>query len=312
MSIEIATLRDATSGASADIAVGYGFNCFRFTVPNGEKSVEVLWAEEGFESGELRASSSGIPVLFPFPGRLKDGVLQWEGKEYRLPQNDRTGNAIHGFVYTRPWRTIAQTESSVTAEFKASVDDPSILEMWPADFQIRATYALTGTTLTAVFEATNCGDAPLPCGLGTHPYFRVPLGGSSADGCKINVPYHCEWTFADKMATGEKRAAEPLAASFADTSFDNAFGDLEWNDGICVTSIEDLESGMKITQTFSNEFIGVVLYNPGHREAFCIEPYSLIPDAFQVADKGVDAGLRVLQPGESFAAKADIAVTTTK
>ncbi|MCC9608993.1 aldose 1-epimerase [Blastopirellula sp. JC732] len=312
MSIEIAAIRDAESGASAKIAVGYGCNCFSFTVPSGEQSLEILWAEAGFESGKLRASSSGIPVLFPFPGRLKGGLLGWEGKEYHVPESDRAGNAIHGFVHTRPWRTVAQSENSVTAEFTASIDDASILEMWPSDFRIKVTYSLTGTTLSAVFEATNCGDASLPCGLGTHPYFRVPLGGSSADACHIQVPYHSQWEFADKMATGEKTPAEPLDAPFAATSFDNAFGDLDWTGGKCLTSIEDPESGVKITQTFSDEFIGVVLYNPAHREAFCIEPYTLIPDAFQVTAKGIDAGLRVLQPGESFTAKVDIAVALTK
>lgn len=311
MSIEIAVIRDAASGAAAEITVGYGCNCFRFTVPCGDKSLDVLYAQEGFETGTMRASSSGIPILFPFPGRLKDGVLEWEGKTYELPQNDRAGNAIHGFVHTRPWRTIAQTENSVTAEFVASVDDPSILEQWPADFQIRATYTLTGTTLSAVYEATNCGDAPLPCGLGTHPYFRVPLGGSSADACHIKVPYGSQWLFADKMATGEQTPVEPLDAKFAETTLDNAFGDLTWQDGICVTSIEDPESGVKITQTFSDAFMGVVLFNPPHREAFCIEPYTLIPDAFQLAAKGIDAGLRVLAPGESFTAQVDVAVTLT-
>lgn len=310
MSIEIAVLRDAVSGAAAEITIGYGCNCFRFTVPCGGKSLDVLYAQEGFETGTMRASSSGIPILFPFPGRLKGGLLEWEGKTYRLPKNDRAGNAIHGFVHTRPWRTIAQTENSVTAEFGASIDDPSILELWPADFQIRATYTLTGTTLSAVYQATNCGDAPLPCGLGTHPYFRVPLGGGSADACHIQVPFGNQWLFAEKMATGEQTPAASLDAPFGETAFDNAFGDLTWTDGRCVTSIEDPESGVKITQSFSDAFIGVVLFNPPHREAFCIEPYTLIPDAFQLAAQGIDAGLRVLAPGESFTAKVDVAVTT--
>ncbi|UUO05009.1 aldose 1-epimerase [Blastopirellula sp. J2-11] len=312
MSIEIAAIRDVESGASAEIAVGLGFNCFRFSVPDGEKSLEILWAEEGFETGTRRASSSGIPLLFPFPGRLKGGVLAWEGKEYHVPEGDGGGNAIHGFAHTRPWRIVAQTENSVTGEFTASIDDPSILEMWPADFRIKATYALHGATLSATYEATNCGDAPLPCGLGTHPYFRVPLGGSSADACQIHVPYSCQWEFSDKMATGGKLPTEPLNAPFSATSFDNAFGDMQWAGGTCLTSIEDPESGVKITQSFSEEFIGVVLYNPGHRQAFCIEPYTMIPDAFQLAAQGKEAGLRILAPSESFTAKVDIAVAMTK
>jgi len=47
-----------------------------------------------------------------------------------------------------------------------------------------------------------------------------------------------------------------------------------------------------------------VVYNPPHREAFCIEPYTCVPDPFALEARG----LRVLAPGEQFQARIDIEV----
>src|SRR5688572_2188385 len=108
MAIECATIIDPSTGAMAQIAVGFGFNCFQFQVQSKDRPLEILWSDPGFASGSARPSSSGIPLLFPFPGRIPQGVLKWEGKEYRLPTGDGRGNAIHGFVLDRPWRTVQQ------------------------------------------------------------------------------------------------------------------------------------------------------------------------------------------------------------
>ena len=59
----------------------------------------------------------------------------------------------------------------------------SILERWPADFRIRVSYEVRGRELVSDIEYENTGDGPLPCGFGTHAYFRLPLseGGNVAD-----------------------------------------------------------------------------------------------------------------------------------
>lgn len=250
-----------------------------------------------------RPSGSGIPLLFPFPGRIQGTTLEWEGKQYQLPEGDGRGNAIHGFALNRPWRVIEQTESRVTAQFQASVDDPQLLECWPADFSLEATYELVGHMLTGTYRAQNPSDTPLPFGLGTHPYFRVPLGGTSAEACEIVVPYTFEWEFQNQLASGnqiprEEGPQQPFP--FGETELDNGYGGLALEEGLCTTSIHDPQSGRTLIQTFDGQFSSVVLYTPGHRQAFCIEPYTCIPDAFALHRAGKDGGLRILQPGETF------------
>jgi len=108
LSLQCLTLTDPEAGSSAEILASLGFNCFRFQALHGTQPVEVLWSEPQFAEGIRRASGSGIPLLFPFPGRIAGTALRWHGRDYPLEAGDGRGNAIHGFVLDRPWRVIAQ------------------------------------------------------------------------------------------------------------------------------------------------------------------------------------------------------------
>lgn len=122
MSVQCVSLRDEETGTRADILVGFGLNCFRFQSQREGRPVEVIWSEEGFETGERRPSGSGIPILFPFPGRIRGTQFLWEGQAYSLPPDDGRGNAIHGFVHRRPWRIRDQSPQHLTAQFHARSD----------------------------------------------------------------------------------------------------------------------------------------------------------------------------------------------
>lgn len=303
MALEVIEIRDEASGSSAKIAPTFGFNCFEFLAKVDDQTVDVLWSAPDFADGTARASSSGIPLLFPFPGRIKGTRLSWEDRQFEIPEGDGRGNAIHGFVMNRAWRVIEKTDSKVTAEFQAAQDDATLLEQWPTDFKVTATYEISGAALTGTYTIENPSTKPLPFGFGTHPYFKVPIGGESADACEIVVPYTFAWEFKDQLASGNQfnRDTDPFQPMlFKDTQFDNGFGGLECEDGLCTTSIHDPGSGRTIEQQFDDQFDSVVLYNPGHREAFCIEPYTCIPDAFQLRRQGYDGGLRVLAGGDKF------------
>src|SRR5688572_8608957 len=147
MTLEVIRIVDETAGSSATIAPGFGFNCFSFEVTLGGRRSETLWAHSEFASGRQRPSGSGIPLLFPFAGRIPGTSFEYEGTTYKLTAGDAMGNAIHGFVMSRPWRVVRQSGSSVTGEFQASIDEPALCESWPADFRIQVTYEVAGTAL---------------------------------------------------------------------------------------------------------------------------------------------------------------------
>lgn len=310
MSDQVVTIKDA-NGTYARVLVSLGFNCFDFRVVTDTGPVPVLWSEDGFDQGDKRASGSGIPLLFPFPGRIAGTTFVWDGQQYPLSAGDGRGNAIHGFVHERPWRVVERSPSRVIGQFQAGVDDAKLLDLWPSDFCVTADYRVSNNSLLADYRLTNCGEAPLPCGFGTHPYFCVPLGGASAADCLVSLPVTTAWELADMNATGGtsllteyKQFAKGLP--FEDMQFDNVFGGLGFEDSQCRTAISDPHSGRTMTMTFDNTFREIVVYTPPHRQAICIEPYTCVPDSFRLAREGFDAGLRVLDPGESFATSVRI------
>src|SRR5262245_51093553 len=107
MTLESITITDSTSGAQAKIVPGLGFNCYSFISGKTAGNVEVLWSAPELLSGGARPSSSGIPLLFPFAGRIRGTSFRFEGKQFPLTAGDPKGNAIHGFVISRPWRVTA-------------------------------------------------------------------------------------------------------------------------------------------------------------------------------------------------------------
>lgn len=313
MPAETVTLTCASTGDRARVLVSQGFNLFEYVANVRGEKIDVLWSLPNFESGEQRASSSGIPLLFPFPGRMPGTSFEFGGKTYTLEAGDKFGNAIHGFCHTRPWKVTATQDDTVTAEFHASRVDPSLAQRWPSDFKVTASYELGAGVLIGMYRFANVGEEPLPCGFGAHPYFRVPLSKrSSADDCLVRLPVTKHWELVEMLPTGKQTdwpAAREYAAgvSFASLTLDDVFAGLPTDNGNSEASITD-PRGPKLTIRWDQSFRELVVFTPPHREAICIEPYTCVPSAIALHERGIDSGLRVLAPGESFTARIEIRV----
>ncbi len=320
-------LSDATSGSTARIAPRLGFNCFEFTARFGDWSVNVLDADPAFADGALRSSGHGLPILFPFPNRIRDSRYSWGGRDYVIPPevglHDKLGHAIHGFCLDQAWRVIEQSPRHCIGQFQLSVDAPARRALWPADFVIEVRYELRGASLRADIRIENPDTVPLPWGFGTHPYFRLPLEAASAPSrCLIQVPAASEWVLENCLPTGEQRPVEVGATDLRDGEYvdvlklDHVLTDLEANKvllssrrpGIRAdpasaffieTQIVDEAAGLQVVQRFGGEFRECVVFTPPNRSCVCIEPYTCVTDAIHLQANGVDAGLNVLAPGKS-------------
>jgi aldose 1-epimerase len=314
MSPEIVIIRDPVSGASAQILVSQGFNCFRLTLYSRTQPVEVLYAPDNFASGQERPSRGGIPLLFPFPGRIPGTTFTWNGKQYALEPGDAFGNAIHGFVMWRPWRIIEQSENRVAGQFHAWRDDPSLKARWPSDFRLTATYSITANRFHSEYLIENPDNVPLPCGFGTHPYFRVPLGGAKAEDLLVKLPVSERWELKDMLPTGRKLAVDNAkelqnGKRFGDLTFDDVFAGLKFDGDWCSAAIRDPQAGTSINERFDATFRECVVFTPPHRQAICIEPYTCVPGAFDLTARGIDVGLRTVPAGDSFKAVVEISVS---
>lgn len=296
------------SGATAAIAPAMGFNCFSWRAPFAGDTAdpaprELLWAEPGFERGEGRPSRSGVPLLAPFPGRIENGRVEWEGVAYQLDDTSGQGHAIHGFAPRNPWRVLEQGSDRVTAEFRPSIDAPHALGQWPGDYVLTATYAVAASRLVLDFAATNPGDRPMPFGFGTHAYFRLPLAeGADPEGTLLSAPVEAVWESVEMIPTGREvdpshdeplRVGGPLAGRVYDTAFRLARGGTQ-------TELVEPTTGRRLRQTFDSTMTCCVVYTPEHREAICLEPYTCTPDLLNVTAKGASSGLIVLAPGQTY------------
>ena len=263
-------------------------------------------------SGRIRTSPAGTSgrrgaafrCCFRFRGGSAQAKYTFGGREYQLEPGDAFGNAIHGFVHKRPWRIVEQRPDEIVGEFQASVDDPSILAHWPSDFRIRVSYEVRGRELLSDIRFENTGDGPLPCGFGTHTYFRLPLAegrrrkrrsstrrcrrfGSSTTCWRPGECCRCrrEWS---SIAAG--RSPGGSSTRRTPTSSPKPTGSIH-------TWLREPTSGRTVTQLFDTSFTQCIVYTPPHREAICLEPYTCLPDSFRLTAEGHETGLQILAAG---------------
>lgn len=312
-------LADLAHCSTAQIAPELGFNCFEFQANVGGRLVNVIDAAPEFVQGNERPSGHGIPLLFPFPNRIRAGRFTWDGVDYELPSEtcpyDGTGNAIHGFCLDRPWRVIEQGLSYAIGQFQLSKDAPDRLACWPADFLIEVRYEVRGTTLRCDILIANPDSKPLPWGFGTHPYFRLPLDPDSDPArCLIQAPAAQLWELTDCLPTGNRldvgegtdlRDGEYFNVLKLDDVLTGLSPDESGRLVECV--IMDEQAGLQISQRFDAVFRELVVFTPPGRNAFCLEPYTCVTDAVNLQETGVETGWNVLAPGEEFRTWIEIA-----
>lgn len=296
-------LTDSQYGSTARILPELGFNCFSLQVPVDGQLVEVLEAEADFAAGNKRGTRSGIPWLFPFPNRIEKGRYRWNGVDYQLPVSDAFGNAIHGFVMDRPWRVISADSQTAVAAFQLSVDAPERLVLWPSDYVLEVRYTLHQACLRADVRIANVGTQPLPWGLGTHPYFKTPLSPSSKqEQCLIQVPAGQSWELQDCLPSGQRlpvdsRTDLTRGKALEGMQLDDVLTGLDAREGSVTTAVIDPVAGLKMTQVTDALFRECVVFNPPGRACVCLEPYTCVTDAINLQERGVDAGLQVLDVG---------------
>lgn len=307
---EIVTLRDAASGDEAKILVSQGFNCFSWTrqLDSQQPSASVIHSLENHASGELRPSSGGIPILFPYPGRIKGVHFEWNSKSYELEPYDKLGNAIHGFLLTRPWALTDVGPTHATATFDSTKAEGNLEKRWPSQFVVTATYRLRGDSLRFEFEAANTGNEEMPYGLGLHPYFRMGVhsGAGSSGEEVVTIPVSRHWPLAEMIPTGLNepesfglKEGRPFAQLTLDNVFDHGpTGEGDQGESLRVATIAGATSRLEVR--YDTDYPFCIVYTPAHREAICIEPYTCLPGSVAKGREGLKTGLRVLAPGEKW------------
>lgn len=297
-------LRDESSGAEASVLPEYGFNLFDLKLPVAGKVRPVLFAAGDFAENLGSAARNGIPILFPFPNRIRDGKYTFEGKTYELPKN-LGPNAIHGFALDAAWDVVAfeATDKGAVIEgrYQLSRQSPKARDLWPTDAVLQVRYELAGRKLDMHITVSNPSARPLPFGFGIHPYFYLPFEPEGdAARTEVILPASKVWTLEEFLPTGKvEDVPEPLdfrkGKPRKGLKLDDVFAGLSREGDAYRCVLRDLVLKSELIVTFGENFRELVAYTPPDLpNVISLEPYTQTTDAINLQAKGIDAGLRII------------------
>jgi aldose 1-epimerase len=280
------------SGAQHELAFGDRQACV-VEVGGGLRTYSVGDRQvlDGYAADAMCSSGRG-QVLAPWPNRLEDGAYSFDDHSLELPINETsTRTSIHGLVRWANWTLAGRADDRVALEH---VLHPS--PGYPFTLALRVEYVLASNGLTVTTRAENVGDAPLPFGLGHHPYL---CGTPLVDDLVVAVPA------ASRLVTDERslpvgRDPAPLREPqlLAGTVLDTTFCELDRDaDGIArVRAGADVvwfDAKFGYVQLFTGDPLPDVA-----RRSLAVEPLTCPPNAFRTGE-----ALIRLEPGGRFEAR---------
>ena len=104
------------------------------------------------------------PILFPHAGKVVDGVIRVDGKDYPSGQ--------HGFARLMEHTLVRHTPEEIVLELCSCEET---LVHFPFAFRLVSTFTLENDTVHHTLTVENPGDTPLSFGIGYHPGFAIPF-----------------------------------------------------------------------------------------------------------------------------------------
>jgi aldose 1-epimerase len=280
-------LRIETEEALVDILPELGGSLAGFDLKASPETRPVFWRWSG-ESQNPRTVSL-IPML-PWFGRISGGGFTWAGQLHPIARNDpEDTHPLHGDGWRSPWEVVKRAPDRVVLQLRSRA-------VPPFDYEAELQYALSGSVLDVRLCVTNRAGAPVPYGMGLHPWFpRTPdvtLQAKTTGTWLPQPPDLPTRVEPDPLPPGwDFSEARRLPPEFVDNSFAGWDGRarIEWPEqGYFV----DVEADPKI-RLFHFYSLGADC------PIFCFEQITHLIDAFNLPGSAQETGLRVLAPGEA-------------
>ncbi|MCF2506175.1 aldose 1-epimerase family protein [Dyadobacter sp. CY107] len=249
--------------------------------------------------------ASYAPVLFPVIGAIKDGYVNYKGKQYAVPR--------HGFIRNNAdVKLVDQTIGSLTFGLKFS---EKTLEIYPFEFEFLITYSLKENRVIVHHDVINHGTGEMLFSLGGHPAFKCPLHDDEA-----YEDYYLEFYAVENDSTWllEKNGlvGNTTRPVLENTNVLHLNKHLFNNDALIFkhlvskqVSLRSTKSSQVITLHFDDfKYLGIWAKPGGH--FVCIEPWLGIADNAD-SDQNFETkeGILKLAAGETFEAKFEIEIS---
>ena len=275
-------------------------------------------APEEMESFKENPGVHGIPVLFP-PNRYEDGKFPWNGQTYQFPVNEEaTGNHLHGFLHTIPWKVeefgSTDEESWVSVSVKIDEEHP-VYNTLPHKFTFRLRYSLSRYGLSQRTFIVNEGDTAMPCLLAYHTAVNAPFAESgSPEDCMVKFTIGSRWELNERMLptgrfqplTEEEEQMKTTGVSPYFAAMDNHYTAVPQN-GRNYMELTDSKLGKTLVYDVGTSYKQWMIWNSGaSNKFFCPEPQINLVNAPNVDLPAEDIGLFSLEPGEIWEETARI------
>ena len=294
------------SGAGHEVRIlpENGFNLYSWTVDGQQIMMEA-------EDLSLKGTKYGIPVLFPFPNRVKDSRYSWQGKEYVLQKRGEKV-ARHGLVCDEPFDVTElgadENKAYCTAQI-AIAPDNALYEGYPFACRLTVTYTLTKAGVRMDAKVDNLSEQLMPFGFAVHPYFTKR---GDANACFIKVPAKRYYETDENLIpsgrilnAGEGTTIYDDFHSVQSLDLDTVFRGLN-EDAVSQVRWCDLELSIAASDCFRN----AVVFTPKTRPGFCIEPQTCATNFINLHAQGLvdESGLLALAGGNQFNCWVDYTV----
>lgn len=251
--------------------------------------------------GERQANgrTTGMPLLFPTPNRVRNEVFRFEGLE--VPA------MMHGFARHQAFENIRLWTDGKTAcvegelhvgsadggQTAVSVQSSS---RFPFRCRLLIRMILSEHELKYQYEVRNDGTKRLPFGFGLHPFFRK----EDARVWITSNMHHAMRMDADRLPDGTLVAASDTGLATGvptrvdDLRLDHVFTGMTRQPAV-ILDYPDLSLEMTVSPDFGH----LVVYTPEFMPWYCVENQTCSTDAHNLSDMGFGevSGLQVVEPG---------------
>jgi aldose 1-epimerase len=237
--------------------------------------------------------TAGFPLI-PFSGRIAQGRFHWQGHDIALPANfPPEPHNIHGQAWSSEWETVRAGRSTLEIAFSHPKG------AWPWQYGARQTFLLRDDGLSVEIMLRNEDAAPMPAGIGWHPYFP-------AKGAVIRANTESGWVLDDEGlpcarlgSMGGNDLREPREV--ASLNLDHPFVAPE-----AETQITWPDRALAVRMKATNPFDHLVVFTPPGEDFFCVEPVSHVPNAHNLGLHPDMSGLVKLMPGDTLEGRIEL------
>ncbi len=243
-------------------------------------------------------SAMGSYPLLPWCNRIRDGRAQAGERAIAIdpghPGAPSGKHPLHGFGWLREWQVLESGGDRARLGLAVEADT-----QWPWRFEASQLFELEPSGLRCTVSLTNLGSAPMPAGIGHHPYFP------HRPGTRLQADTTAMWRGdAEVMPIAVEPTPEVAqlheGVALGGLDLDNNFTGWQHR-----ARIDWPNEGRALSLTAGEPFDFFVLYCPRGADHFCAEPVSQCTDAINLARRypHEQLGGALLAPGETLSGR---------